>query len=117
MFSEKTLTLALLFAGAAHAQVEDDSILTDASFMVQSDSKANWEEGNQLLTIIGFALFGCFYFYTVISVFVDMNLRSKKYTEDVENDIEEMKKLKIGPGSNAWDTIQKELRMKLAGEV
>ena len=58
-----------------------------------SEDRNEWTTTNSVGTIIGFAVFGLLYIYTVVAVIIDTVKRGKEYEELIENDLAEMQKL------------------------
>ena len=55
----------------------------------------NEYEPNPIGVILGLGLFGMFYVYTLVRIYLDEIMRHKDYAEAVEEDIKTMKELNI----------------------
>ena len=87
------------------------------SFRVQSEA-TTWErDANQIPCIVGFVIFGCFYFFTIFYVFVDINRRLATHKEDVADALRQLKELGMDERNGQWPALQQELQNKLKGVV
>ena len=74
------LALAALVQ-VASAQYKGSS--PKASFNNQSEDTGLWDTGSMVGAILGFAVFGIAYMYTIVYIFYDMNDRKKMYEDMV----------------------------------
>ena len=103
-------TAALLISTVAAQAFEGSS--PRASFYLQSEDLNKIEPIPQIIMIVGFAVFGIMYVFTVCYIFYDTYLRGVEFDEAIANDKAAMRDLKID--TTAKD-FQDGLRDAIAG--
>ena len=97
----------------ATAQAADLKFNTpESSFLTMSADRSDWIGANQVGCILGFAVFGLMYLYTIVMIMRDTCKRGAEYDALIENDIAEMQRL--GMDTNKADFVEG-LKNRLAG--
>merc|ERR1712070_177542 len=85
-----------------------------ASWETMSPDNNPWSTGATAGAIVGFSVFALSYLYVVVYIFYDINRSKISYAEQVEEDLDTIKKLNVPP--NMWAEWQAELAAKLEGK-
>ena len=75
-----------------------------ASFEILSEDRSEWLGINKVGCILGFAVFGLMYLYTIVMILVDTVKKGAEYEALIENDIAEMQRL--GMDTNKPDFVE-----------
>ena len=72
----------------------------------------DWITSATVGSVLGFTVFGSAYVFAVIKIFIDINQRDKMYTDDIADDLKQMKSLGL---DSKMAEFEKELEIRLAG--
>ena len=72
----------------------------------------NWVSSATVGSVLGFTVFGSAYVFAVIKIFIDINQRDKMYTDDIADDLKQLKSLGL---DSKMSEFEAELAIRLSG--
>ena len=107
----KDFVLALLII-AANAAVYKGSSPHESFYKMSPPEGNDWQSRNVAGAILGFAVFGCAYLATVISIVLDIRKTDANYDQLIAEDISTIKNLGL---SGRMSEFEAELAIRLSG--